>query len=111
MTNHDHTKMQQSGCKDCNEALSADKNGFLLYKGKYYVVMVTHPNMPRPSGNAKQRKRHLALSPEEGTKSLCNMFVDFGEEKLNWDSPMQYVKEPYHGAGETCKLCWDKVSV
>lgn len=94
--------------------LSADKDGMLLYKG-LYVVYVTHPselyqgfheNMDLGRGyyNSRQRKRHLAKSLEG--KSLCNMNVQMGEKKIDGDSPMQYVREPALGAGETCKVCY-----
>ncbi len=107
---HDHTKMQEIGCEDCYKNLSADPEGYLLFRGKY-VVYVSHPSQLYQgdrSYNDRQRKKHLALSLEG--KSLCNMLVQQGDKKLAWNSPMQYVREPSHGAGETCKSCWNNLS-
>jgi len=117
---HKHNSLA-NGCKICNAALSADDKGMLMFLGKYYVVYVTHPSnlyrgiidvgenkydLGRGLYNARQRKIHLAESLEG--KSLCNMNVQMGDKKLDWDSPMQYVTEPQHGAGQTCKTCWQK---
>jgi len=110
MKNHDHTLLLKNGCITCKNALSEDKNGMLMYKGKY-VVYVSHPSQlykGDKSFNARQRKRHLANSLEG--KSLCNMLVQIGEKKLNWDSPTQYVREPSSGAGETCAICYQKIN-
>ena len=104
---HDHTSIGTQGCSDCYKTLSSDKDGMLMYKNMY-VVSVSHPSQlyqgDRPN-NARQRKKHLAYALEG--KSLCNMTVQQGEEKLDWDSPMQYVHEPDKGAGETCRSCWN----
>lgn len=107
---HTNHKSFINGCDGCNAELSADANGYLIFLGKYYVGFATHPDMPRPSHNAKQRKRHLSEQEAEypDMKTLCNMLMDHVEKKLDWDSPMQYVREPDQGAGQTCKVCYQK---
>lgn len=88
-------------CEKCRE--------YVKHKG-YFVVFVLHPSQPKTDSyavNARRRKRHFS-STLEG-KSLCNMTVQAGEIKLPWESPMQRITAPRHGAGETCAVCWKKV--
>jgi hypothetical protein len=78
------------------------------YKG-YYVVYVSHPAMPNPTYNLRRRKRHFAV--ELKGKSLCNMLVQMGIEKIPWDSPWERIRKPKAGAHEICAICYSKVKL
>jgi hypothetical protein len=98
--------------REYKDQLMAGEDGRLMFAGRYYVGFATHPSHQKPSHNAKQRKRHLSPAPlvyYPKQVTLCNMLMDSVEKKLDWDSPMQYVKPPKNGgAGEMCKICYDK---
>lgn len=78
-------------------SLELPKQKYMRHLGKI-IVWANHPAMPSDSPKSRGRKKHLAISAESGTKTLCNMLVDCEFGRFNQDNGM-------------CQICSKKARV